>query len=131
MTGIYYDEDITVTELPAFAADPSQPGVILTRFGAFTLDTLPGVAYIPRNYAQGRPFFSASFRVSKTLSFGDSGPSSTNDRSANDTATPGNAERRYSVILTAQVINATNQLNAVTPEGRLTSSSFGQASSLA
>ena len=127
ITGRYEDEDIPYTGRPVLATDPTQPDVIVTQFGAFRLNPLPGETVIARNYGQGPAFFSASFRLSKTFAFGE--PSGNGQTASN--SSPGGNEHRYNLVFSAQVINVTNHLNPGVPEGRLSSPQFGQASSLA
>ncbi len=127
ITGTYNDPDIPFTGRPVLVTDPTQPDVIVTQFGAFRLNPLPGEAVIARNFGRGPAFFSASFRLSKTFAFGEA-PAS--DKTAKD-GSSGKDEHRYGLVVSAQVINLTNHLNAGIPEGNLSSAQFGQASSLA
>ena len=128
VTGRYQDTDIPLTERPALAVDPSEPGVIFTRFGTFLLNPLPGESVIARNYAQGPPFFSLSFRLSKTFTFGEAAGSKAKAQSKGEAT---NSEQRYSLVASAQVINLTNHLNPGILEGNLSAPTFGQASSMA
>ncbi len=127
VTGRYQDADIPLTERPTLAVDPSEPGVIFTPFGAFLLNPLPGEPVIARNYAQGPAFFSLSFRLSKTFTFGQAAAGSKAQGKGEAT----NSEQRYSLVASAQVINFTNHLNPGILEGNLSSPNFGQASSIA
>jgi Carboxypeptidase regulatory-like domain len=70
-TGRDTNGDRLFTERPAFATDLSRPSVVVTRYGAFDLNPLPGQQIIPRNYGEGPAFFSVNLRVSRTWSFGD------------------------------------------------------------
>jgi hypothetical protein len=69
-TGRDANGDTLFTERPAFATDINQPGVILTRFGAFNPNPLAGERLVPRNYGTGPSFFTVSLRASKTWGFG-------------------------------------------------------------
>jgi len=62
--------DALFTERPAFASDLTRPGVIVTRFGTFDPNPLPGALIIPRNFGQGPGAVTANLRMSKTWSFG-------------------------------------------------------------
>ncbi|HMG75066.1 MAG TPA: TonB-dependent receptor [Pyrinomonadaceae bacterium] len=68
--------DSLFTERPAFASDPTKPGVIVTRFGAFDPNPVAGAQIIPRNYGEGPGAVTANLRVSKTWSFGSEKKSS-------------------------------------------------------
>jgi hypothetical protein len=70
VTGRDANGDTLFTERPAFATDLNQPGVILTRFGAFNPNPGAGERLIPRNYGTGPSFFTVSLRASKTWGFG-------------------------------------------------------------
>lgn len=74
ITGRDTNGDTLFTERPSFATDPNQPGVILTRFGAFNLNPRTSEQLIPRNYGTSAPFFTVSLRASKTWGFGESHP---------------------------------------------------------
>jgi hypothetical protein len=69
-TGADTNGDRLFTERPAFATDLSRPSVVVTRYGAFDLNPLPGQQIIPRNYGDGPAFFSVNLRVSRTWGFG-------------------------------------------------------------
>ncbi|PYS51675.1 MAG: hypothetical protein DMF68_03595 [Acidobacteria bacterium] len=70
-TGRDANGDTLFTERPSFATDQNQPGVILTRFGAFNANPRAGEQLIPRNYGTSAPFFTISLRASKTWGFGE------------------------------------------------------------
>ncbi|HMF57066.1 MAG TPA: carboxypeptidase-like regulatory domain-containing protein [Pyrinomonadaceae bacterium] len=63
--------DTLFTERPAFATDLTRPSVVITRFGAFDTNPLPGATIIPRNFGTGPAFFTVNMRVSKTWNFGE------------------------------------------------------------
>ena len=65
-----YGDTLLNVARPAFATDPSAPGVIVTRFGAFDPNPKPGEKLVPRNYGHGPAFFSTNLRISKTFGFG-------------------------------------------------------------
>jgi hypothetical protein len=62
--------DALFTDRPAFATDPTRPGVVVTRFGTFDPNPVAGAQIIPRNFGQGPGAVTANLRVSKTWSFG-------------------------------------------------------------
>ena len=62
--------DTLFTERPAFAADLAQPGIIITKFGAFDPNPTVGEKIIPRNFGDGPGSMIANLRVSKTWGFG-------------------------------------------------------------
>jgi hypothetical protein len=68
-TGRDNNMDTAVTDRPALV-DPSTPGAIVTRFGAFAPNPQPGSNIIPRNFGQGPGFFNMTLFVTKTFGFG-------------------------------------------------------------
>jgi hypothetical protein len=68
-TGRDNNRDNQYTDRPSFA-NPGDPGAIVTRFGTFNPDPLPGEQIIPRNFGQGPGSVSANVSVSKTFGFG-------------------------------------------------------------
>jgi hypothetical protein len=68
-TGRDNNRDNQFTDRPSFA-NPGDPGAIVTRFGTFNPNPLPGEQIIPRNYGQGPGLVSANIGVSKTFGFG-------------------------------------------------------------
>ena len=69
-TGRDSNGDTLFTERPAFATDPSKPGVITTRFGTFDQNPTADQLIIPRNFATGPGFFTVTLRISRTFGFG-------------------------------------------------------------
>jgi hypothetical protein len=78
--------DNLFTERPAFALDPTKPGVIVTKFGTFDPNPTVGSLIIPRNFGSGPGSLTANMRVSKTWGFGS-------ERRAASTQTPGQGNR--------------------------------------
>jgi len=62
--------DTLFTERPAFATDLARPSVVVTKFGTFDVNPLPGAQIIPRNYGEGPGSTSINLRVSKTFGWG-------------------------------------------------------------
>ncbi|HYO62428.1 MAG TPA: TonB-dependent receptor, partial [Pyrinomonadaceae bacterium] len=69
-TGRDTNGDAIFAERPAFATDLSRPGVMVTPFGAFDPNPLPGQEIIPRNFGTAPAFFTTNLRISKVFSFG-------------------------------------------------------------
>ena len=78
--------DTLFTDRPALATDLTKPGIIITKFGAFDPNPLPGTAIIQRNYGSGPGALTTNLRVSKTWGFGG-------ERRAATTQTPGQGNR--------------------------------------
>jgi hypothetical protein len=138
--------DTSFNERPAFATDLSQPGVVVTRFGAFDPAPTPGQPLIPRNFGTGPAFFTGNLRVSKTFAFGGPGQagrasagtpqgqrqSAGSDEAAADGAVSvspilgaGSSEKRFRLTLSLNVTNVFNHTNAGLPVGNLLSPLFG------
>jgi hypothetical protein len=62
--------DILFTERPAFATDLTRPGVVVTKWGTFDPNPIPGEQIIPRNLGRGPGSMTFNLRVSKTFGFG-------------------------------------------------------------
>ncbi|HEY6805743.1 MAG TPA: TonB-dependent receptor [Pyrinomonadaceae bacterium] len=80
--------DTVFTDRPAIATDLSRPSVIVTKYGAFDLNPLPGATIIPRNGFEGPGSTTVNLRISKTFGFGSEGGSSAqnnNGRQGNGT----------------------------------------------
>ncbi len=61
--------DTLFTDRPAFAS-PTDPGSIITPFGVFNPNPLPGEAIIPRNFGEGPGQLTLNLSFSKTFGFG-------------------------------------------------------------
>jgi Carboxypeptidase regulatory-like domain len=95
-TGRDNNRDNQFTDRPSFAT-LGEPGAIVTRFGVFNPDPLPGEAIIPRNFGQGPGFFSVNLSVSKTFGFGPApnyyGNAAANRRNGQDGNAQGQNQR--------------------------------------
>jgi hypothetical protein len=124
-TGRDLNGDAVFADRPAFATDLTRPSVVLTRFGAFDTEPLPGQQIIPRNYGIAPGFFSVNLRVSRTFNFThrttSSVVSSSGQRRSKSTT------RRYGLTLAVQVQNLLNHTNGATPIGNLSSPLFGRS----
>ncbi len=155
------NDDKVFTERPAFATDLTEPGIVVTRFGAFDPTPDAGDVIIPRNYGRGPEFFNVNLRAAKTFSFGGS-KKTADTRSAGGGASGGGGrtggggggrrgggggpfgggeqrgggggnsnEDRFSLEFAVQIRNIFNQTNLGTPVGNLRSPFFGQSISTA
>jgi hypothetical protein len=107
--------DTLFTDRPAFATDPTRPGVRQTAFGAFDLSPLPGQAPIPRNYGRGPGLEALNLRLAKSFKLG---------KEAKGKRDP------MELTITAMARNALNHPNLALPNGNLSSPVFGQATAL-
>jgi hypothetical protein len=160
-TGRDTNGDNLFTERPAFATDLTRPSVVITRFGAFDLQPLPGQQIIPRNFGEGPGFFTFNLRVSKTFGFGDAPASATGDSSSSGGrggrrggggggggipsmgggrggrgvggggAGGGGEGKRYNLTFSINFQNLFNRTNAGLPVGNLSSPLFGESLSTA
>ena len=150
-TGLDNNGDALFTDRPSFATSLSEPGIIITRFGAFDPTPEPGDTIIPRNYGRGPSFFVTNLRIAKEFVFGgankpkhikaaQSGDNS-NRTGTNSPFSAGSAqggggggdddEGRYKLQLSVQIRNMFNHTNGGTPIGNLSSPLFGGPVSLA
>ena len=72
-TGRDANGDTVFNDRPSLATDPTAPGVVVTRFGAFNLNPAAADQLIARNYGQGPGQFTANLRLSRTWGFGSRG----------------------------------------------------------
>jgi Carboxypeptidase regulatory-like domain/TonB dependent receptor len=116
-TGADSNGDTLFTERPSFAANLSEPGIVVTRFGAFDPTPGPGDTIIPRNFGRGSSYLSVNLTAAKELGFGPS--------------KKGDDERPYKLEFSVQARNLFNWTNKGTPVGNLSSSFFGLPTSVA
>ncbi len=62
--------DSVFNDRPAWATDLTRSSVVVTRWGVFDTDPLPGQTIIPRNWGEGPGQFTVNLRVSRTFGFG-------------------------------------------------------------
>lgn len=76
-TGRDNNGDTVFNDRPALATDLTRPGVVLTSWGAFDPNPLPGAQIVSRNFGEGPGQFTVNLRLSRTWSFGErvGGPS--------------------------------------------------------
>ncbi|MEO6391246.1 MAG: carboxypeptidase regulatory-like domain-containing protein, partial [Pyrinomonadaceae bacterium] len=151
-TGTDLNGDTLFTDRPSLATGPLEPGVIITRFGAFDPTPEPGELIIPRNYGRGSSFFVINLRLAKEIGFGggdrsDQGKITApggDDRNRTGTNSPfgggvgggrpastDDDETPYKLEFSVQIRNLLNHNNGGTPVGNLSSTFFGQPVSLA
>ena len=131
VTGLdpYFDSQFN--HRPSFAASPTQPGAVATRFGVFNINPPLGQALIPRNYRTGPALLALNLRLSKTFSFGERSESAGTlglDSSAGHESHGGG---RYSLTFSVIARNALNHVNPGLPTGNLSSPLFGVSTWLA
>ena len=151
-TGADSNGDTLFTDRPSFAASLSEPGIIITKFGAFNPAPAAGEQIIPRNYGRGPEFFIVNLTVAKEFSIGGgkkkaskTAESPGDNRNRTGTNSPfGGAggggqrgggddddESPYKLEFSARIRNIFNRTNGGTPVGNLRSPFFGEPVSLA
>lgn len=139
--------DSIFNDRPALATDLSRPSVVVTRWGAFDMQPIPGEKIIPPNYGTGFGQFTVNLRISKTFGFGK------------ETSRPGGfggggggrghglggrglgsgggfwnfgntTNHRYNLTISLAVRNIFNSVNLALPVGNLDSPLFGHANAL-
>jgi hypothetical protein len=107
--------DTFANDRPAFATDLSRPSVVITKFGAFDTDPMPGQTIVPRNFLNATGMWNLNARVGRTFAFGkpDKG-----------------GERRHSLNANVDVNNVFNNVNRGNYVGNLSSPLFGQSTGL-
>src|SRR5262249_23033633 len=146
--------DSIYNDRPTFATDLTRPSVVVTRFGRFDTQPIPGQTLVPINYGTSEARFTMNLRVSKSFGRGtknaeragsiDGGPGGPgspggrgHDRSGFGRAMGGPmnlgaaTDRRYSLTFSAAVRNLFNNVNLAAPIGNLSSPLFGEANALA
>ncbi|MGH9753532.1 MAG: carboxypeptidase regulatory-like domain-containing protein [Blastocatellia bacterium] len=113
-TGRDNNGDTLFTDRPAFAA-PSDPEVIITRFGVFNPNPRPGDQIVPRNLGRGLGQVSMDMNFSKTFAFGRA---EKRDQKGKD------EDARFKLTLGANVSNLLNKTNLSGFSGVLSSSRF-------
>jgi hypothetical protein len=109
--------DTVANDRPAFATDLSRPSVVITKFGAFDTNPIPGQTLVPRNYLMSTGTKSLNTRVGRTFAFGK--PRMSDSK-----------EGRYTLNLNVDVNNVFNHVNQGNWVGNLSSPLFGQSTGL-
>lgn len=155
-TGSDLNGDTMFNDRPSLAST----GGILTPWGRFNPNPLPGEEIIPRNYARGPAQFSVNLRMSRTWGFGNraeseprepfggatgggdrgpmmmrggggGGPRGGSGRGPGGMFGGGETGKRFNLTLSVSARNLLNNVNLSTPVGNLSSPLFGQSLSLA
>jgi len=131
--------DTLFTDRPAFASNPNQTGVVVTRFGIFNPTPASGAVIIPHNYGQGAGFATLNLRLSRTFGFGKARGNETSGPERHVPAAFGGSnlfpspstDHRYNLTVAVIVRNLFNTTNPGLPVGNLSSPYFGRANWLA
>lgn len=140
-TGLDTNGDTIFNDRPALGSGSASGGVVLTRFGTFVLNPLPGQSTIPRNFGAGPALVRADLRASRTFRFGNAGQAKatpatpkaagqTNAQATTPAARPAAADKPFGLTVSLQATNIFNRANLATPIGNLSSPVFGQSISL-
>jgi hypothetical protein len=105
------DGDSLYGDRPAYAADPSRPGVVATPYGLLDPRPVAGEVIIPRNLGVGPGVLTVSVRLSRAFSMGGRGRS-------------GSVRRELTLSLYAQ--NVLDRTNSGPPVGNMASPDFGR-----
>jgi len=138
---------------PSFAASPTEPNAVNTRWGILDTQPVPGEKLIPMNLGTGFNQFTANLRFSKTFSFGKEvqggspgGPGGGGPRGGHGLGGGGlssmgqggnmfgggnTSNRRFNLTFSVSARNIFNTVNDAPPVGNLDSPIFGKANSLA
>jgi hypothetical protein len=146
-----------LTARPAFANDPSKPGLISTSYGLLDPNPSPGEALLPRNYGRGPGLFSADLRVARTWGLGErrgstrknadgspapavatpqAGPAGRGgiggfDGASSPGGDAGASGRRFSLTASVSIRNVLNHVNPGPIIGSINSPLFGQSNQIA
>jgi hypothetical protein len=134
---------------PGLATDPSQPGVIPTRYGLLDPNPSAGETLLSRNYGRGPGQITMNLRVAKTIGFGTerggSGDDQRPSRAGGGGLVPPAASggglrsvigtpatsRRYNLTFGMSIRNLLNHNNPGPIIGNITSPLFGFANQIA
>jgi hypothetical protein len=146
------NRDSLFTERPAYAIDPTKPGLVETPYGLLDPNPVPGEAVIPRNLGQGPALVVVNLRLSKTIPLGGKHGTNATPPDGGGNGGPGagprgpfggggggfrggggggprgggeGGGRGLTISIAAQ--NLLNRVNPAAPVGNLSSPSFGQS----
>jgi hypothetical protein len=146
--------DTVFSDRPAYATDPSKPGVVQTEYGLLDPNPEPGATIIPRNLGRGPAFLMFNLRLTKTFVFGKReketagsdgaaqggltleggggpgpGPGGRRGPGGGGWRGPagGGANGRATLSIEVSAQNVLNHTNAGPPVGNLSSPFFGQS----
>ncbi len=152
--------DSIFNDRPAFAANPSAPGVVATKYGFFDVSPAAAAHPIPINYGEGPGQFTINLRAGKTWGFGKTvagaggppdggrggggggfggrgpgGPGGVmiglNGRGGGEGNRGPGSDHRYNLTFNVSARNLFNTVNPAAPVGNLTSPLFGRSNALA
>ena len=128
--------DNQFNDRPTFATDLTRPSVVVTKWGTFDTDPIPGQTTIPINYANGPNTVVFNMRAQKNFNFGRPLPQETPAPPPPGAKPPGalkkpHIERKYNLSLFIAGNNVLNHVNLAQPVGVLGSPLFGQSTALA
>jgi hypothetical protein len=151
--------DTVLNDRPAFATNASAAGVVTTPWGIFNINPGSGDQIIPRNYGRGPAQFNVNMRLMRTWGFGKKGESGPGDfgpggggrggrgpggmmggpgmmggRGGMGRGGPFGATstgKRFNLTFSISARNLFNRVNLATPVGNLSSTFFGESTSLA
>ncbi|MDQ3665053.1 MAG: TonB-dependent receptor [Acidobacteriota bacterium] len=136
-TGRDTNGDTFFSERPAFTTDLTKPGVIVTPFGAFDPNPVPGQRIIPLNFGHGPGFLLVNLGVGKTVKFGPPIPPKTPPAaSTGNVVTAASSQkppaeqpiqRPYQLSFSIYATNALNHTNRGNPVGNMASPYFLQS----
>jgi hypothetical protein len=121
---------------PGIANDPSQPGLIQTRYGLLDPNPKPDETILPRNYGRGPGIFMLNLRASEVFSFGSAAEGSVSmgghgpengpfgESHSQNIVTTGH---RFSLAVSLSIRNLLNHNNPGPIVGDITSTLFNRA----
>ncbi|MDR3719451.1 MAG: carboxypeptidase regulatory-like domain-containing protein [Bryobacteraceae bacterium] len=153
VTGNDFNNDQIYNARPAFATDPSAPGVVATSYGLFNINPQPGDKIIPRNYGRGPAQFNLNLRMARTWGFGKTkegaagaggpggpgggafagmgrGPRGGGPGGPGGMFGGADTGRRFNLTASVSARNLLNRENFASPESNLGSPLFGQSLAL-
>jgi hypothetical protein len=123
--------DSQFNDRPAFATDLTRPSVVVTKYGTFDTQPIPGQRIIPINYANGPGSVLLNMELAKSFQFG---PEVKAEGDAPPAPKPGTKppppDHRYKMEAGAEIDNLLNHVNPAPPVGTLGSPLFGQSNAL-
>jgi len=126
------------SDRPTFATDLSRPSVVITKFGAFDTNPIPGQTIVPHNYLQGTGMWNLNARLGRTFTLGHRNAAATGANTpatgaaagSSNSGTKSGSEGRFKLNFNVDVNNVFNHLNPGGYVGNLSSPLFGQATSI-
>lgn len=124
--------DSQFNDRPTFATDLTRPSVVVTPWGTFDTNPIPGQTTIPYDFGTGPAYLSLNSQLLKQFTFGPPVPSPGGAKAAAPASGPKPyVERRYNLYFAIEAVNAINLVNPGTPVGTLGTPLFGKSTGLA